>query len=443
MKIRKYTITTVMTVCMLTVSGCAAGDWVRDLLTANALESVSENEAAVQEPLIEEQIINGPEANEHSENETVTGNAMEMEPPIIVVQETEQNPEDVYEDNSDTELQRLAGEQSDRYAYNTLNEADQAVYVELYAIIRNMARDVLITSLDTEQIDRAFTCVMLDHPEIFYLEGYSITKHTRGGKLERITFSGSYTMDINERENRLALIREYVDDCISGINPTASDYEKVKYIYEYLVHHTEYDKSAPDNQNICSVFINGRSVCQGYAKATQYLLNEMGMFCILSEGVVKNTELHVWNVVLIDGNYYHVDTTWGDASYSIVGAEDGSVSVPDINYDYLCIPDDLLFRTHQIQSPIAIPACMSMDSNYYVKEGLYFTSYDEAKLTQIFSDAYANGEEAVMLKCADEVVYQTMLDHLITQQKIFDYLNGSENVNYTKMEAQRSILFQL
>lgn len=457
MRMRKYIITgsvaALIMACMLFTNGCAVSDFVRDLLTANALESVPENEPSDNEPNdnepeiieqdIEEQNIEEAVTDDTNATDSRTDSAIEMEPPIIVVQESEQNPEDVYEDNSDAQLQQLKSEQSDKYAYSKLNESDKAVYVELYAIIRNMAHNVLITSLDTEQIDRAFKCVLLDHPEIFYLEGYSITKHTRAGVLERITFSGSYTMDAAEKERRLAQIEAYAETCLGGISQTATDYEKVKYIYEYLVLHTEYDKSAPDNQNICSVLIGGRSVCQGYAKATQYLLNKMGLFCTLVEGVVKGTEPHVWNIVMVDGNYYHVDTTWGDASYSITGGGESGVSVPEINYDYLCVPDSLLTRTHQINTPIPVPTCTSMEANYYVKENLYFTAYDEAKLSTIFSNAYANGAETVMIKCADEIVYQEMIQKLITQQKVFDYLKGNNNISYTKMEKQYSILFQI
>ncbi|MGN1147647.1 MAG: transglutaminase domain-containing protein, partial [Lachnospiraceae bacterium] len=216
------------------------------------------------------------------------------------------------------------------------------------------------------------------------------------------------------------------EECLAGISMEASDYEKVKYVYVYLNSHTEYDQNAEDNQNICSVFIDRQSVCQGYAKATQYLLNKLGIGATLVIGSVYGGERHAWNLVLIDGKFYYVDTTWGDASYQIVETgNSGSVSsLPSINYDYLCVTTEQLLTTHEIDNVVPLPSCVSMDANYYVMEGAYFTAYDEAGLSALFEKGYDEGRTDVTLKCSDREVYDTFCNELVTNQRIFDYLNS-------------------
>ncbi len=378
---------------------------------------------------------------------TVEESAENYEPPILVVEETEEilaGEEENIAESEDT--MKAVEEQSGYYAYSLLTEADRELYVELLTIIVNMKDDIKISSLDAEQIDRVFEYVLIDHPEIFYVNGYTTTKRTRNGVLEEILFSGIYAMNQEQRAKKEILIAESVSTCLAGIDEGASDYEKIRYIYEYLVLHTEYDRTVEDNQNICSVFINGRSVCQGYAKATQYLLNKLGLFCTLVEGQVKDSEPHVWNLVKMGDQYYYVDTTWGDASYSLTGSEDMTSSTtyaPEINYDYLCITDKMLSKTHVIDSAIAIPQCNSMDYNYYVQEGIYFEACDEEKIARLFAEAYSEGSPSILIKCADENVYHLIRQYLLEDQNIFEYLNGSQSANYLELSEQLSFIFYL
>ena len=350
------------------------------------------------------------------------------------------------QEESEPAEQVIKREQESGYAYGKLSESKQQLYLEIRDALVQFEENVKLSSYDKDEISHVFQCVLNDHPEIFYVDGYTYTEYTLGDILKKITFTGTYRFSQDEIAEKQKKIDSYVNQCLSDIPENADDYMKVKYIYEYLIHHTEYDALAEDNQNICSVFIEGRSVCQGYAKATQYLLNEAGIFATLVLGRVIGGEGHAWNLVQIDGSYYYVDTTWGDASYQAVGGASGySVEkIPTINYDYLCVSTEQMNLTHTLDNVVDLPVCDSMRDNYYVREGLYFTEWNEEQIERIFREEYEKGSAYVTLKCADYEVYKQMQGALIMNQGIFQYLDCPDGVvSYSDDEKQYSMSFWL
>lgn len=330
------------------------------------------------------------------------------------------------------------------YAYSMLSEEEQKLYLEIRDALLNFEEDAKLSSFDKDEIAHAFQCVLNDHPEIFYVDGYTYTEYTLGEILKKITFTGTYRLTQEEISQRQIQIDSYVNRCLADMPEDADDYAKVKYIYEYLIHHTEYDAAAQDNQNICSVFIEGRSVCQGYAKATQYLLNQAGIFSTLVLGRVVGGDGHAWNLVQIDGKYYYVDTTWGDASYQAIGGGYPGEKIPTINYDYLCVSTEQMNLTHELDNVVELPECNSMEDNYYVREGLYFTQWDQEQIERIFREEYKKGSAYVTLKCDSYSVYRQMHDALIKNQEIFKYLDCPDGVvSYSDDERQYSLSFWL
>lgn len=339
----------------------------------------------------------------------------------------------------------LREEQTDCYAFGKLSEDEQEVYLEILEALIHFKENVKLSSCDKELISRVFQCVLNDHPEIFYVDGYSYTEYTLGSILKKITFTGSYRFSPEEVKEKQMQIDNYVNQCLAGMPEDADEYEKVKYVYEYLIHHTDYDAAAKDSQNICSVFLERKSVCQGYAKATQYLLNRAGVFATLVLGEVVGGEGHAWNLVRIDGAYYYVDTTWGDASYQAVGGSDYPIEkIPTINYDYLCVTTEQMEQTHTQDNVVEMPECTSMDANFYVREGVYFTEFDEKKIEKIFMDSYERGDTYVTLKCEGPDIYRKMQETLIGEQGVFRYLDCLDKaVSYVENEKQYSLSFWL
>ena len=355
--------------------------------------------------------------------------------------------------------QNLSVSDDSAFAYSELSDSAKNCYMEIYAILTDLLEKEELTSRDPDEIDLAFRAVMVDHPEIFYVKGYSIGKYMSGNVLKKIVFSGTYTMSAEEADEGRREVEDYVDKVVSAYNGDGSDYDKIKYVYDYLIKNNEYVPESENNQNILSVVENGQTVCQGYTKAMQLILRRMGIFCTLVNGTacgsggvpnaedladVKNAEWggHVWNIVRCNGMYYNIDVTWGDAAITLLNAENNSMDNIAVNYEFFLVDDATLDETHKPEPVVAMPGCNSMEDNYYIREGLYFTEADPDKFYRAFESALASGESIMFIKASSADVYGELKRHLFDEQNVFDYL-GRTNVRYVEFEERNLIMISL
>lgn len=327
------------------------------------------------------------------------------------------------------------------YAYDAMDDKYKQLYAEILLVMRGHCVAVPMSSVNANEIELVSTCVLLDHPEIFYVDGYSYDKYMFAGNVQKIVYTPNYSMDKTEVAEKTLEIEKCVSECLQGISGLNSEYEKVKYVYEYVIENTEYNLNAPNNQNICSVFLAHQSVCLGYAKAVQFILQKLGLQCAVVTGFVSTGEAHAWNLVRIDSHYYYVDATWGDASYL---SDMTMNTLTSTNYDYLCITTDDLQKTHTTDYPLTLPFCTSMIHNYYVKEGLYLQNLDGLTLKSVFDEEHIRGGENLSIRCANRDVYERVQTELLDGQQIFKYLgNGTSALSYTSNDILYTYTFLL
>ena len=345
-----------------------------------------------------------------------------------------------------SEVAELLKQSEGAYAFENMESSLQPLYGEIYYIIQNLKQDIQVSSLSKTDIEYAFQCVLIDHPEIYYVDGYTYTTYTQDDMIVKIHFSGNYTKTEEEVVSLNQQLETAVMNCISGIQVEADDYLKVKYCYEYLANHTVYNLESAENQNLLSVLLYGESVCQGYAKAMQYLLTRMGVYGTLVVGTVDGGIGHAWNLVRMNGNYYYVDSTWGDAFYVFDQNQTQELdsNLMTINYDYLGVTTEQLNKTHVIDNPVPLPRCVATDDNFYVREGAFFQSYDANQVALLFQKAYGSGQKLVTLKCSGQSVFDEMFQDLIVNQTVFSYLSeSSTSVAYADNQEQLSLTFFL
>lgn len=328
------------------------------------------------------------------------------------------------------------------YGYENIDITQRQLYAEILLVYQAQESGVPLCSTDVQAVEQVSTCVLLDHPEIFYSDGYSYEQYLFAGNVQKITYSPNYTMASEQVAQQKDMIAQVVESYLSELPQNATDYDKVKYIYEMVILNTEYNLEAPDNQNICSVFLGRESVCLGYAKAVQYLLRQVGVEATVITGSVLTGESHAWNLVKVNGQYYYLDATWGDASYTSING--GETALSNINYDYLCITTQDLLKTHIIEHPISVPNCIVQIDNYYVKEGLYLTSMNTMLVESIFNTAKSQGRKCVAIRCSNQIVYEEFQTNMLDNQQIFQYLGSSTtSLAYTTNDKLYTYTFML
>lgn len=94
------------------------------------------------------------------------------------------------------------------------------------------------------------------------------------------------------------------------VTDNMTDMQKVKALHDKLCSMVEYDtgnEDATKNHTDVSVFLHDKSVCEGYARAFDLLMHEIGI-----DSCYVYNDSHAWNIIKIGGHYFHIDSTWDD-----------------------------------------------------------------------------------------------------------------------------------
>ena len=289
-----------------------------------------------------------------------------------------------------------------RYAWSTLNKEKRQLYYEVLVAALCRAEYVVLPDADTAEY--IFACVIFDTPELFYV---SETPKTEGGKL---IFNYVFTLEQAEKTAK-ELDIAYNEFLQSEIKEEMTEYEKLKSLYEYIINNTRYDDEAEEkydnnvfdervNNAICAAgpLLYGKSICIGYARATQYLALRLGIQTFTVKGASTDEGTHYYNLVLLGDDYYYVDTTWGDP----VDSEKG---LDHLTYNYFCINTEELLRSHKIYTPVPLPVCTATEYNYFIYYGL--TAETAEEIAEAAYEAYMRGDREVRLKVDHDKLEET------------------------------------
>lgn len=204
-----------------------------------------------------------------------------------------------------------------------------------------------------------------------YASGHMESTAISADSMGNVTFKVNYLTN----QTQEAAVQKKVDQLLKTIiKPSMkTEFEKVKAINDYIVSNTTYGtKTKASPHSAYALLMEGQAVCQGYALTAYKMLEQAGFDVKYVVGTVNNNEAHAWNLVKIDGKWYHLDTTWNDPLPNRFGAS---------SYDYFLVTDALLKKDHKwIASnyPAATSTKYSYMQNvhfaYQVNNTLYFSN---------------------------------------------------------------------
>lgn len=338
------------------------------------------------------------------------------------------------------ELRQMEVAQSEEghqeYYFKQLTEEEQRVYRELLKGIRAREKEFYLTISDDDSIDRSYHAVLKDHPEIFWVHNREKIYKTTYSDSDYCVFTPDYTYTDGEIDEIQTAMEQSFQEVRALIPEDASDYEKVRIVYTYVIDHTQY-QTGEDDQSIAGVFWKKSAVCAGYAGAVQYLLERLDIPCIYVDGSTKgSTEGHAWDIVKIGQEYYYVDATNGDQPDFLNGDAAQLEEHKTIIYDYLCPFPEEYEKTYTPSEELTVPACTAKDLDFYVLNQGYFEDYSWQDIYDYCKMRLDNGAAVVRFKFGSQEAFseacQELLDDGVVQNVAQYYmkLHGLGQVEY-------------
>ena len=266
-------------------------------------------------------------------------------------------------------------EDANRFYYSQLDVYGKLIYDKLYenkdklktgtytADFGTAFDELLHEENGSETLNNSFqlaiNALTFDNPDLFYID---VTKVYLLTEITTRAFSKTYKVSIggNNGESYLSdnfypsdnakysigIVEQYKNSIVEECK-NLSTVEKIRYVNNYLIDNTDYDILAGNNvYNIYGTLVEKKAVCEGYARACKYILDELEIPCIIACGIAKNsknvTESHAWNYVKVDENWYALDITWNDP---IINNGTGRIT-DEIRYAYFLKGSNKFFEDH-------------------------------------------------------------------------------------------------
>lgn len=255
------------------------------------------------------------------------------------------------------------------YYYNQLSKIEQKAYYAIKEGLKALAPSFCVPLLDGKTLSDIYFMVRMDCPEIFWSVKFSYRYYKDSDHAEMIP---EYLF----KKNQIVEHQKAMDARVKKLARQAekmNEKDRELFIHDFICQNVRYDKlKKAYSHEIIGPLGQGVGVCEGIAKSVKILCDVLGIWCIIAlcdnnpEKGIKYR--HMWNVVRLEGKYYHLDVTF-DNSLSKDGV---------IRYDYFNLSDEQIYKDHE---PVIyeVPACSDKEHTYYRDKKISWTKYEDVR----------------------------------------------------------------
>lgn len=215
--------------------------------------------------------------------------------------------------------------------YAQLQPHMQKVYMSIYRGLYNKNSDFTFQAEahngiypPPETVSMIVDYVLRDNPALYYVNLTNVKIYaTKTTGTIRIAFTDYYSyadhqwMEIQLQQRAKPIIEMLLKE--------KNAYSRIHKLYRYTIggiacerHSSKEDtKKNTEMRSIVGPLIHYKAVCGGYANFIKLICDQVGISCFVLHGPMKTTKgwnNHAWNVVWLDGRFYHLDAAFGTAS---------------------------------------------------------------------------------------------------------------------------------
>lgn len=351
------------------------------------------------------------------------------------------NPEDVT--ITDIKPAEITSEEAKTlWCYKTLSKTQEHYYRIMLSMVRNLTEGFVSLGYGgnnfSSDIAVSYRALMNDFPEYYWMpDSYYISADNGVNSIafKKSSLENGYGFYAFQIEDNFEEFEDAIELLCIRADKGETVYEKQRILHDELCKRVTYSEET-DDQTVYSAYgalVNGRALCEGYARAFQLLCKRLGIQNVLVSGTSKGIG-HLWNMVKTEYGWSHVDVTWddlrSDTVYTYLNLTKQQILIDhDIDADFKDAPTGIIAQGHSFN--FSLPEAGKEKHDYFTTNGLVFKFNDTLSMANTVCARYKDGHLSAQFAFISEEDAEQFTENYKTlivevQKHINEILKGSK-----------------